>query len=358
MRFSTALSLPILLVALGVVVPHQSVAQTDTVDALSQCLGIAGLPTAQAVANAPAMDAFLGRLRTAEPFCTTAASEHPDNAEVQFHLAVIQERAGSHRAAVASYRAAAEGGIVAALTKLGDYYNFGVRPIRADADEAVSFYRRAAEQGDLAAQTTLGFMYRLGRGVPRDNAMMMQWMGQAADGGYHFAQYRLGQVYLTAEGIPSSETESLGVPNAVEGLRLLRAAAEQGNAPAALELAQAYSDGRFGIPENPSQQYMWTYRAVDAGMPEALNALGFLREQGRGVSKDPQRAAELYIEALETGRVSFNDLRGTVNGYTPRWDRGTAIAFQEILAERGLYTGAIDGEVGPITSAAARRVDN
>jgi hypothetical protein len=38
----------------------------------------------------------------------------------------------------------------------------------------------------------------------------------------------------------------------------------------------------------------------------------------------------------------------------PPWDRETALAFQRILQERGLYLGALDAQVGPGTLGAAR----
>ena len=89
-----------------------------------------------------------------------------------------------------------------------------------------------------------------------------------------------------------------------------------------------------------------------------MAALGFLYERGRGVEADPDRAAALYVQALETGEVDVDDLRGRIGGYEPPWDRATAIAFQVILQDRGLYLGAIDGIIGPMSRAAAAALDD
>jgi len=80
----------------------------------------------------------------------------------------------------------------------------------------------------------------------------------------------------------------------------------------------------------------------------------FLIEQGIGTDRDPERAAAQYVRALETGDVEPETMRGTVNGVVPPWDTETALAFQRILQERGLYRGALDAMVGPGTLGAAR----
>ena len=77
-----------------------------------------------------------------------------------------------------------------------------------------------------------------------------------------------------------------------------------------------------------------------------------------GVERNPQRAAELYVQALETGDVRMNALRSAGGAYEPRWDTDTAIAFQQILQERGLYLGALDGVIGPMSRAAGNALGN
>ena len=94
------------------------------------------------------------------------------------------------------------------------------------------------------------------------------------------------------------------------------------------------------------------------GKGQAINTLAFMHERGDGVAYDPVRAAQLYIQALETGDISANDLRGLVDGRATRWDRETALEFQVILQERGLYRGFLDAAIGPGTLAAAQRVAN
>ena len=187
---------------------------------------------------------------------------------------------------------------------------------------------------------------------------LVELMRAAADGGYHFAQYRIGQTYLTGDGIPGGEDVSLGIPDRDEAARYLSMAAEQGNIEAVLDLARIYSELDGPGTGDAEQQFRWTERAVEAGLPDAIAALGFLYERGRGVEADPEQAAALYVQALETGDLDMDDLRGRIGGYEPPWDRATAIAFQVILQERGLYRGALDGIIGPMSRAAAAALDD
>lgn len=339
-------------------VPSLLAAQTAPERAAALCVEVAGIPDAGVPVTPEAQEAALAALQEAAPFCEQALAEGDAPAEVLFHIGVLRQAEGEHEAAVAAFEAAAEAGLAAAYTKLGDYHLFGIGPLRRDADTAADYFRAGAELGDPAAQMTLGLLHRLGAGVPRDTGAMVELMRAAADAGYHFAQYRLGETYLTGDGIPGGEDASLGIPDRDLAAQYLSMAAEQGNVEAVLELARYYGELDGAGEGDPEQQFIWTERAAEAGLPDAVAALGFLYERGRGVEASPEQAASLYVQALETGEVDFDDLRGRVGGYVPQWDRQTAIAFQLILQERGLYLGAIDGIIGPMSRAAAAALDD
>lgn len=338
--------------------PVAVAAQSAPETAAALCVEIAGMPDAGVPVSPEAQEAALAALQEAAPHCEQALAEGEATPEVMFHIGVLRQAERDHDEAIAAFEAAAQGGLAAANTKLGDYHLFGIGPLDREADTAAEFFRAGAEGGDPAAQMTLGLLHRLGAGVPRDTGAMVELMRAAADGGYHFAQFRLGQTYLTGEGVPGGEDASLGIPDRDEAARYLSMAADQGNIEAVLELARLYGELEGAGEGDPEQQFIWTERAAEAGLPDAIAALGFLYERGRGVEADPEQAAALYVQALETGDVDMNDLRGRVGGYTPPWDRDTAIAFQLILQERGLYQGAIDGIIGPMSRAAAAALDD
>ncbi len=345
-------------VAVAALLPFMATAQSSDSAAQNRCLELAGQPFSGVPANPGLQEASLEALNKARRFCEAAIAIGSADGATYFHLGVALQHDGSHEAAIGRFQEASEAGVAAADTKLGDYYLFGIGHVKADADIAVEYYRKASEAGDLGATTTLAFMYRLGRGVPRDIGEMVRLMSIAAEGGYHFAQYRLAQTYMTGDGIPGGVDASLNIPDVNKALQLLEAAADQGNTNATLELAELYADNGNGVPENLEGLARLTQRAADKNEPDAIATLGFLFEKGRGVEADPLRAAELYVQAMETGAVKFSDLRGQIGGRTPYWDRATAIEFQKILQERGLYLAAIDGVVGPLTTAAAKALSD
>ena len=323
-------------------------------DAAAMCHEIAGPPQSGAPVSRNAMGDYFRTLGRARAHCEAAVIGPEPDAQALFHLAVIMQREGVHERALSLFEMAAEADIVAAHTKLGDYYNFGIGPVREDHARAVDHYRRAAEGGNAPAKSTLAIMYRIGRGVPKDFDRMFDLLQESAEAGYHVSQYRLAETYMTPRSVPGALARKLDLPDPVRAAELYRMAADQGSADAKAALAK-FHDGD-GVFDDPATRVKWLRHAAEQGDARAINALGFAHERGEGVDYDPARAAALYIEALETGDLRPEDLRGKIAGRWVRWDRETALEFQAILRERGLYRGALDAQVGPGTLGAARQL--
>ncbi|MBV7378945.1 SEL1-like repeat protein [Maritimibacter dapengensis] len=321
-------------------------------EATAQCLEIAG--PADAGVPAAALDAETQRdtLRRAAPFCRDAVNAPEPNAEVLFHAAAIAQAMRNKDETLDYLTRAADLGLGAAETRLGDYHLFGVGG-RPDVAQAVSHYQKAAELGDPAGTTTLALLHQVGQGVPRDPTRMVELMTEAADAGYHFAQYRLAQVYLRGDGVPGGDTMGQGAPDPIKAVRYYTLAAEAGNLAAALELSELYADPASGVPENPAEQVRLTRMVSRTGHAPAIARMGVFYELGYGVDYLPEVAAGLYARALETGEVSFQMMRA---GAPAQWDRDTALAFQRVLQDRGLYNGPLDAIVGAGTAAAAARL--
>jgi hypothetical protein len=91
------------------------------------------------------------------------------------------------------------------------------------ADDTLDTWRARAEQGDARAQFNLGLMYDTGEGVPQDDAEAVRWYRLAADQGDATAQYNLGLMYANGQGVPQDY---------VAAHMWLNLAAAQGNANA------------------------------------------------------------------------------------------------------------------------------
>ena len=319
--------------------------------AATACNDIAGVPSSGAPVSREALNAYFGTLGKARAHCEAAVIGPNPDPEALFHLAVIMQREGVHDRALEVFQMAGDAGLAAAHTKLGDYYNFGIGPVREDHRKAVAAYKKAIEGGDVPAKSTMAIMHQLGRGVPQDFNKMIGLLKDSADAGYHFSQFRLAELYMKPDSIPASLARDLDLPDPIKAAKLYEMAAAQGSQDARVALDK-FLEGD-GVFDDPAVRLKWVMHAAEGGDAQALNTLGLMHEQGDGVNYDPVRAAELYIEALETGKLPVNQLRST-NGYPPRWDRETALNFQLLLQDRGLYRGAIDAIVGPGTMGAAR----
>ena len=72
---------------------------------------------------------------------------------------------------------------------------------RGDYETALREWRPLAERGDADAQYNLGVMYDTGQGVAQDYAEALKWYRRAAEQGHAAAQYNLGVVYGNGQGV-------------------------------------------------------------------------------------------------------------------------------------------------------------
>ena len=106
--------------------------------------------------------------------------------------------------------------------------------------EAANWLREAAEQGDPAAQFNLGMLYETGQGVPQNYAEAVKWYRESAERGYPAAQFNLGVFYETGQVVPQDYAEAA---------KWYLAAAEQELADAQCNLGLCYQTGR-GVEQN------------------------------------------------------------------------------------------------------------
>jgi TPR repeat protein len=113
--------------------------------------------------------------------------------------------------------------------------------------QAVKWYRKAAEQGDAGAQYNLGVMYGTGQGVQQDHKQAVKWFRMAAEQGDAKAQAYLGESYDNGQGVPQDYKQAV---------KWYRKAAEQGVAMAQYSLAMRYGRGE-GVTQDYIQAHKW-----------------------------------------------------------------------------------------------------
>ncbi len=122
---------------------------------------------------------------------------------------------------------------------------------RGDYATAVREWRPLAEQGDAVAQYYLGNLYRTGQGVPQDYAEAAKWFRKAANQGDANAQYNLGVKHYNS--LPQDYAEAA---------KWFRKAANQGDAAAQYYLGVIYDKG-YGVPQDYVQAHKW-YNLAEA----------------------------------------------------------------------------------------------
>jgi cell division septation protein DedD len=156
---------------------------------------------------------------------------------------------------------------------------------RADYSSAVAIWRPLAEKGDADAAFNLGQAYRLGRGVPTNLSIAKSWFERAARQNHVDAQTTLG-LLLFQNG------------EQAEGLKWLKAAAEQGEARALLVYGTALFNGD-GVAQDPVLGYAFVSRAAAQGLGPAKETLAQLdtlmpleqRKKGVAIARTKAKAA-------------------------------------------------------------------
>jgi len=81
--------------------------------------------------------------------------------------------------------------------------------VQGDQQQAFRLFKRLARQGHVQAQYQLGLLYLSGEGVEQDQVQGIEWLKQAAQSGDYLATNELGQIYMTGRGVAVNEAEAI-----------------------------------------------------------------------------------------------------------------------------------------------------
>ena len=165
----------------------------------------------------------------------------------------------------------------------------------ADYARAYPIFLWHARNGNAEAQAAVATMYKDGLYAAADGQRYAAWTYLAAYNGNRRAQLALGLLYRTSD---------LSPPDDDEAEQWLEAASKQGLADAtnALGLLALYPIAERR-KSDPAKALRYFREAADNGSTFALANLGDLFYDGKGVTRDRERAKEYYIAAAERGNV-------------------------------------------------------
>lgn len=81
--------------------------------------------------------------------------------------------------------------------------------------------------------------------------------------------------------------------------------AADGDAKAQLDLAICLRDGK-DITKNDTEAMQWAHKAADAGLPDAVDFVGFAYLRGAVVKRNPQIAIAYFKASTELAPAAFN----------------------------------------------------
>src|SRR5439155_481951 len=102
----------------------------------------------------------------------------------------------------------------------------------------------------------------------------LRWYQKAADQGFAPAQVNIGASYEAGDGVPQDYGEAM---------RWLRKAADQGYPLGQHNIGALYENGH-GVEQDNAEAMRWYRMAADQGLDRAQYQVGVLYEYGRGVS--------------------------------------------------------------------------
>ncbi|MEL6466881.1 MAG: caspase family protein [Pseudomonadota bacterium] len=212
-----------------------------------------------------------------------------------------------------------------------------------EMDRAVQLYKSASDRGDLRAMVSLAQLTEAGNGVPQDAGTALSLYERAAEGGSPDAMINLAVTLFEGQQVPQDVDRAIA---------LLRRAAAGGSARAVFNLGVLAQDGVIDAPEDALRYFE---QAARDGEVQGYRAAAILLDEGRGVTRNPDAAANMLLRGTAADRgVLLEQLTVRTN----EWSRDTIRAVQERLKSAGFYSAAVDGLPGPSFEAALVRWRN
>jgi hypothetical protein len=220
---------------------------------------------------------------------------------------------GDYKGAEKIFRQLAEKGNPSGMYYLGRMYASGQGGLPEDYAEAFDWYSSAALANQKDAQYALAVMYEAGKGTGKNPEEADHWYEKSAQNGCAAAQYQRAE---SAFAEASRWAEQVAIDEGNKSLQdadnskyrqnlelavaWYRKAASQNYAGAQYMLGRLSASGE-GLSQDFRASVAYYEQASGQGFPDALFYLALMHHSGLGVEKDADKAVSLYEQAVEQG---------------------------------------------------------
>lgn len=218
--------------------------------------------------------------------------------------------------------------------------------LAGNRSRGLQLLQEAAREGYRIAQEALGEIYLTrGQRLNLDIAPAIRWLEKAAVAGAPVAQYQLGRLLFTGNGIARDPKR---------GRDLIAEAAFAGYPRAQRTVGGLNMAGGDGIKQNPRKGFVWFRRAAEGGDPSAQFFVSKFYKAGVGTQRNDEEALRWLKTAAGTGHPAAQALLGAeLLGFGALLEADMPRAyFWMLLANR---EGVL--EVTPLVSYAADQLD-
>lgn len=182
----------------------------------------------------------------------------------------------------------AESGNLDAICDLGYLYYYGFGNTAPDIDKGVYYWCTAANLGNAVAQDAMAWCYECGVGVEKNLFTAVDLKMKAANGGYSYAQFDVGNYFYYGYSEVNIE------PNAEIAYSWYKKAADQNNGNAQLMVAYCLENG-IGTDTNEDKSIEYYEKSASNGIAEAYLNLANIYSRKKMYDK----SLELYKMAVD-----------------------------------------------------------
>jgi TPR repeat protein len=309
----------------------------------------------------------------ASAHCLAASADFPHVARFLFQYGRAQYAGGHSAKAREVFQLAANAGHIRAWHKLGKIAEYGAIGA-VDLTKAAQHFEKAATKGDPYGLYSLGKLIFYGRGVEMNRQKGLAMMLQGAEMGHTFAMNELGAIFRRGDEVKQDLARAVtyfsastvrediygfnnlalvflngdGVPKDYKRALTLFLEAERGGHPDATNnIGRMYFNG-WGVARNVELAASWYEKAAWRGSAHGANNRAWIAIKGANGAADPALAARYWALAIVLGRRETTEAALSALRRLP--EVATTTAIQQMLKERGLYAGAIDGKAGAGTA--------